>query len=290
MKKELLTMVALFSALSMSADNNSKPITVTSGFNADVITLTEADAPTSQGAVDGHGSQLLSAAYPGISSSDNVMPISGKLTVSNGHVYQLGNYKANNALYIGISEANSHTKYSTDNGTIVFSGATACDTLGILVIGANRENYDIAFHVNATYTDGTTADLGSFKVSDWGQNNENDAVYTCTKRFRYDANSNPESGTYYISEVRVPLGGTKTLQSVKLTSECQDDAWGWGCLTFLGFTALTKAQATNIAPVKTGEARIQAVYGENGAQLSAPTKGVNIIKYTDGSVQKVIIK
>lgn len=285
--KKLFTSMMLLCAMSASADNGT-PITVSNGFNADVIMMTDADAPKGQGALDGHGSALVTPAVTGISASDRVMPLNGKLTVDNGHVYQLAKYTGNNALYIGISKANSSTLGTPESGTLTFSNATACDTLGMLVIGANRENLDLKFKLVVTYSDGTTADLGSFKVSDWGQNNENDAVYTCNKRYRYDSKSNPESGSYRLSEVRAVVDASKTISSVTITTECQNDQWGYGCLSFLGFTAI-KATKTGISNVTAAKAGTTA-YTIGGVRLGKMQKGLNIVREANGQVRKVIVK
>ncbi|MDY4411277.1 MAG: hypothetical protein SPE56_10745 [Prevotella sp.] len=284
--KKLFTSMMLLCAISASADNGT-PITVASGFNADVIMMTDADAPKGQGALDGHGSALVSYGVTGISQSDKVMPLDGKLTVSNGHVYQLGKYVGNNALYIGISKANSNELGTPEGGTLTFSKATTCDTLGMLIVGANRENLDLKFKLVVTYSDGTTADLGSFKVSDWGQNNENDAVYTCNKRYRFDANGT-ESGSFRLSEVRAVVNGAKTISSVTITTECQNDAWGYGCLSFLGFTAI-KATSTGINNVTTAKGEATA-YTIGGVRLGKMQKGLNIVREANGQIRKVIVK
>ena len=278
----------LLCALGASADNGT-PITVASGFNADVIMMTDADAPKSQGALDGHGSALVSYGVTGISQSDKVMPIDGKLTVSNGHVYQLAKYTGNNALYIGISKANSNALGTPESGTLTFSNATACDTLGMLIVGANRENLDLKCKLVVNYSDGTTADLGSFKVSDWGQDNEHDAVYTCNKRYRFDAGSNPESGTFRLSEVRAAVDAAKTISSVTITTECQKDAWGYGCLTFLGFTAI-KAEKTGISSLSTAAKGEATAYTIGGVRLGKVQKGLNIVREANGKVRKVIVR
>ncbi len=278
----------LLCALGASADNGT-PITVASGFNADVIMMTDADAPKSQGALDGHGSALVSYGVTGINQSDKVMPIDGKLTVSNGHVYQLAKYTGNNALYIGISKANSNELGTPESGTLTFSNATACDTLGMLIVGANRENLDLKFKLVVNYSDGTTADLGSFKVSDWGQDNEHDAVYTCNKRYRFDAGSNPESGTFRLSEVRAAVDAAKTISSVTITTECQKDAWGYGCLTFLGFTAI-KAEKTGISSLSTAAKGEATAYTIGGVRLGKVQKGLNIVREANGKVRKVIVR
>ncbi|MBP7857152.1 MAG: hypothetical protein KAZ98_04690 [Prevotella sp.] len=285
--RKLFTSFILLCAISANADNGT-PIMVSNGFNSDVIMMTDADAPTGQGALDGHGSALVTSAVSGISTSDVVMPIDGKLTVSNGHVYQLAKYVGNNALYIGISQANSATLGTPESGTLTFSNASACDTLGMLIVGANRENLDLKFKLVVNYNDGTSSDLGSFKVSDWGQNNENDAVYTCNKRYRYDAGSNPESGSFRLSEVRAVVDGTKSIGSVTITTECQNDAWGYGCLTFLGFTAI-KSNSTGISNVSATREKPTA-YTIGGVRLDKAQKGLNILREANGTVRKVIVR
>lgn len=277
----------LLCAISASADNGT-PITVASGFNADVIMMTDADAPKGQGALDGHGSALVTSGVTGVSASDVVLPLDGKLTVSNGHVYQLAKYVGNNALYIGISSANSASLGTPESGTLIFSNATACDTLGMLIVGANRENLDLKFKLVVNYSDGSRADLGSFKVSDWGQDNEHDAVYTCNKRYRFDAGSNPESGTFRLSEVRAVVDAAKTISSVTITTECQNDQWGYGCLTFLGFTAI-KATSTGINNVTTAKGEATA-YTIGGVRLGKMQKGLNIVREANGQIRKVIVK
>jgi hypothetical protein len=285
--KKLFTSLMVLCAISASADNGT-PITVASGFNADVIMMTDADAPKGQGALDGHGSALVTSGVTGVSASDVVLPLDGKLTVSNGHVYQLGKYVGNNALYIGISKANSNELGTPESGTLTFSKATTCDTLGMLIVGANRENLDLKFKLVVNYSDGTRADLGSYKVSDWGQDNEHDAVYTCNKRYRFDAGSNPESGTFRLSEVRAVVNGAKTISSVTITTECQNDAWGYGCLSFLGFTAI-KATSTGINNVTTAKGEATA-YTIGGVRLGKMQKGLNIVREANGQIRKVIVK
>ena len=286
--KKLFTSMMLLCALGASADNGT-PITVASGFNADVIMMTDGDAPKSQGALDGHGSALVSYGVTGINQSDKVIPIDGKLTVSNGHVYQLAKYTGNNALYIGISKANSNELGTPESGTLTFSNATTCDTLGMLIVGANRENLDLKFKLVVNYSDGSRADLGSFKVSDWGQDNEHDAVYTCNKRYRFDAGSNPESGTFRLSEVRAAVDAAKTISSVTITTECQKDAWGYGCLTFLGFTAI-KAEKTGISSLSTAAKGEATAYTIGGVRLGKVQKGLNIVREANGKVRKVIVR
>ena len=49
-------------------------------------------------------------------------------------------------------------------------------------------------------------------------------------------------------------------------------------------TGISDAEASGEGPTEV------ARYGVNGVRLDAPTKGLNIIKYSDGSVKKVVVK
>lgn len=194
MKKTLLLSIcAMFCASAAFAADTTTPLTVSSGFNIDAITVSQADAPTAAGPIDGHGSQFIVNVFPGLGGTlSEGVPVDGKLTTTGGHAYQLGNYVGNNCFYIGITATNSSTLGTPTSGTVAFSNPTAGNKLGILMAGTNRDSKDLKFNLKVTYQNGTTSDLGSFKVSDWGQNNESDAVFTFTKRYRADASSNPE--------------------------------------------------------------------------------------------------
>ena len=62
------------------------------------------------------------------------------------------------------------------------------------------------------------------------------------------------------------------------------DVWG-------DFGNIIEYNPTGIDKVTTStEAKELSRYSLNGQRLSAPTKGLNIVKYSDGSVKKVAIQ
>ena len=74
----------------------------------------------------------------------------------------------------------------------------------------------------------------------------------------------------------VPQG---TLQDYRLA-----DVWG-------DFGNIVEYDVTGIDNVKTSTAAKEVSrYSVNGQRLSAPTKGLNIVKYSDGSVKKVAVQ
>lgn len=289
MRKQLLFLGALICATVAMAEDKSTPLTVSSGFNIDAICIGTQDAPTAVGPIDGHGSQLVvSQIYSEVAEGEGI-PSSLQLTTDSAHTYAFGSPTANNCFYIGITATNSSELGTPTSGTVTFSNPTAGQKLGILMCGTNRDHLDLQFNLKVTHQDGTTADLGSFKVSDWGQGNENDVVYTCSKRYRFDASSNPESGTFRLSEVVATLTNTTSpVASVTITTECQNDAWGYGSLAFFAFTVI-ESETSSVNAVTADNAKPTKVYTVDGAEVSAPQKGINVIKYSDGSARKVIV-
>ena len=67
-----------------------------------------------------------------------------------------------------------------------------------------------------------------------------------------------------------------------------DDYW----LSEFGyFENIVEFAATGIDKVTTStDAKELSCYSVNGQRLSAPTKGLNIVKYSDGSVKKVAVQ
>ena len=69
----------------------------------------------------------------------------------------------------------------------------------------------------------------------------------------------------------------------------EQDYWlspGWG-----DFGKIVEFDATGIDKVTTSnDAKELSRYSVNGQRLAAPTKGLNIVKYSDGSVKKVVVQ
>ena len=56
------------------------------------------------------------------------------------------------------------------------------------------------------------------------------------------------------------------------------------------FKNIVEFEATSINKTTSNGVKEISRYNSNGQQLTTPTKGINIIKYSDGSIRKVIVK
>lgn len=62
------------------------------------------------------------------------------------------------------------------------------------------------------------------------------------------------------------------------------DVWGdFGKIVEYDVTGIDKTTTSS-------DAKVIILHSVNGQRLSAPAKGLNIVKYSDGSVRKVLVK
>ena len=67
------------------------------------------------------------------------------------------------------------------------------------------------------------------------------------------------------------------------------DAYFWSSFGY--FDKIVEFDAAGIAKVATStNVKEVSRYSANGQRLSAPAKGLNIVKYSDGSVKKVVVQ
>ena len=262
-------------------------LTVTSGFNVDVIDANLSDiASNATGPLDGHSSHFMSEDFPGAYGTN--LPSSGFLTSEGGYEYQLGDYLQNNCFYIGINARDSHTLGFPSSGTVTFQENPNATKLAILCIGTNK-GYDLGFNLKVNYTDGTTDNMGSIPVSDWCENDHADRAYVTSQRYFHA--SQIQSINVQLSEVVVDVDKTKKIKSVTIATECQDGTWGYGCVGFFAFTVVKEEASTGITTLDNPSANVvKSIWSLNGQKRTHLEPGMNIVRYEDGSVKKIMVK
>ena len=165
MKKQLLSKLLvglMLLSVHMIRGQAYVPLTISSGYNEDVIAENSPAATHTTAAVDAVGSgannAFMSLDYPG---AEVGLPVNGLITSSvtttQGLTYQLGDYTANNALKIN---ANGGT------GTLAIQGAVPVMKLFILATSGSSSS---TFTGTIAFTDGTTQAISSQNVPDWYQ-------------------------------------------------------------------------------------------------------------------------
>lgn len=264
------------------------PLTVTGGFNVDVIDANLSDIASNEtGPLDGHSSHFMSEDFPGAYGSN--LPADGFISSEGGYDYQLADYLSDNCFYIGINARDSHTLGFPASGTVTFAAAPKAVKLAILSVGTNREDYDpdLGYHLTLNYTDGTTADAGSFKVSNWGSNDKGDLAFRTTQRYFHGNQIQQFAGQ--LSEQVAEVDKNKQLKSVTITTECQDNSWGYGCVGFFAFTAVVENSSTGIDIVRPeGSKAVKSIWTIDGRKINSLQRGINIVRYDDGTTRKIV--
>ena len=88
------------------------------------------------------------------------------------------------------------------------------------------------------------------------------------------------------SGVSHDLDRNKKVKSVTFKT----DSYSWPTILAISKTGYNVATDISTTVKNVFEKEIQGIYTINGIKLNAPQKGINIIRYTDGTAKKVIIR
>lgn len=252
---------------------DQKALVVSSGFNADVIAEAKPSASYVTGTIDKTGYTFYTTA---IQESGALAGDDRTVTSAEGITYELADYTANNAL----------TMTSTADYTLELNDRLQGKTLYCLAVSADGKS---VVTVTPNYTDGTTGTATSATIPDWyGQTEDaDDAVNSLgrilTKSSYYGRTDAIDSEVYCLYEITVPLDKEKTLSSISFSKTS-------GRPSILAMTALAET-ATDIKDAANDTAcKVANIYSIDGKVRKTIACGMNIIRYDNGTVKKIIIK
>ncbi|MBP7857153.1 MAG: CotH kinase family protein [Prevotella sp.] len=252
------------------------PLSIISGFNTDCIAESESVAPRdrdSHPALDGHGSVFTTSSVGG---NTRAIPDDGIL-LNSDLKFQLGDFAGNNCLYLSKSG---------ESGTLTFSTACRADSIALLVVGTNRgDNYNLSYNVVLHYADGTAVNAGTFTTNDWADGGD-------FSFYRWRADNNDGAletlSAYSMTVQLLPCDKSLELTSVMVSSNCQNDTWGYGMVSVFAVTAINQV-TSGISPSRSSAmAKPVIIYDAAGVRRNRISKGLYILKYDDGRVVKII--
>lgn len=247
----------------------TEPVEIESGWNADVVAEKSPASSACTNTVD-NGRTFYSATVQ-ISGG---LPLNREIHAWNGVDYRLASYSQDNALILTSAGQSGELRFKTPSNTNM-----------VHVLATSATGYSL---VNATvnYTDGTSDPMRQFAIRDWScrrvSGNEvrtnMGTIYTSDNSISSDCHY----GLYYFS---IPANPGKSIASI-------------------GFEAATDSRATLLAlsmdtSVPSGidsiiqsdtERSVEGIYNLNGVRMNGMQKGVNILRYSDGTTRKVLVK
>ena len=254
------------------------PVAVT-GWSHDVIAESKDMSSSVNGTLDDQGWVLYSTSVAktgAVAGDDRIVKTSA------GTEFKLADYTQNNALVL---------KTADESKDLVFDEPANCEELYFLMISANGRS---EVETVANYEDGTQSELSEFRPDDWyGMFPSGDeAVYGISRIItknadNYIAGDIDTRYSFRLYEFTMPTDKSKRIKSVTFTSKKSSSY-----PTILGIAKKGFYVPTGIVSVDTEEGadEIQGIYNINGMRLNAPQRGINIIKYKNGSTKKVIIR
>lgn len=165
MKKILPVLAVLFMSLLafQVMAQTYVPITISSGFNQDIIANGNSSADASTSTYFDHpnsrGVYYTQDFYPGYAPPCGGLPNSGSINSANipGVNYQLANYSGNNCLLL----VNQY-----DNGTLSFSTAGCYERISLCAASAVSPSGTVDFEAELNFSDGSHSTY-NFQVPDW---------------------------------------------------------------------------------------------------------------------------
>lgn len=237
------------------------PLTIASGYNADVIV--EAETPSSHvnADLDDNNFVFYSAAYR----SSGGLPADGAFTGSSSGVsYQLGNYAANNILRLG-------TKGSS--GTLTLSEPTAVSMLYIVAMGGNGNG---SYSATINYEGGATKAFNK-STKDWGSGSGVIRAYRMLS-----TNGSVNTNMYWnLYEDSVEVDAKKKMVSVTFTSTADKESGYQPVVSIFALSGKTEQVISGIEEVPAEDEFFEPVhttyYDLNGRQQPQLQGGLNIV-------------
>lgn len=207
--------------------------------------------------------------------------VNGLLTTKNGTEYAIDATK-NNSLVLKSANAPK---------TATFANPAFCEELYFIVISAEGSS---SLKAEVVYEDGTTEAAKSFTVGDWwnGSSNQGEAIYGLDRIKRgagagYQADQFDGRTQFRIFEYTLTADKSKRAAGIKFTSTASGKI-----PTILGVAKkgynLESAGIFNI--FDNGVREIEGIYTIGGVKVNNLQKGINIIRYTNGTSKKVMVK
>ncbi|MCR5130308.1 MAG: CotH kinase family protein [Prevotella sp.] len=247
------------------------PISIASGWNADIVAESLPAASYTNVPIDGADRTFYAETLRGSGGLPREHIIN---SAHEGAKFELAAYNGLNALSLRNKDA---------EGTIEFDEPVVTNELFIL---ATSGNGDANVLVRLNYADGTSEEMGTFTIRDWSVRNEalqGDEAVTKLGNIRRADNGYSSDNHYCLFDFSIPVSD-RPLLSVTFTST------NYAYASIMALSSLS-AEATDIQqgcidqPSTTQPA---AIFDMRGMRLEHLQPGLNIIRTNDGKVRKVI--
>ena len=250
-----------------------------SNWSDDVIAENVPSSSFADASVGGDGWVLYSSDAKeegAVAGEDNIV------VTKSGTRFHLAPYDEKNALCLG---------WAFSLKSLNFADPVASDKFHILALSSQG---DTPLEVRVNYEDDTKSETAKYAVYNW--ETENEAAVSGVGRLSYHNDIAPDENRFFekvpfctLTEIIVPADPAK--KATGLSVGFSDFDAVSNRVTILGVTRHGDSSGIHNSIIDSQQDRaIIGIYNIQGIRLEEPQIGLNIIKFADGSIQKVIIK
>lgn len=229
----------------------------------------------------GGGWHLYSA---GVQTEGAIAGESREFVSEQGTLFELGEYNKKNAARVGFG----YTGWKAD---LVVEESVHCSEIHILALSANGENNletQITYWVqDPEFPDEwshATSETIYLKIPDW---TAPAAANHAGIVGRINGNDDRiESSGVHLYEFTIKTDPDKMISNIKFANRNRDSV-----PTVLAISKVVAQQQSGISSVESNNHRtVIGYYDIQGRKMANPSKGINIVKYSDGTAEKVLLK
>lgn len=254
-----------------------EPVEV-NGWNADVIAEAKPAADHTNSTIDAQGWVLYTKS---LQEQGAIAGEDGLITTKQGTTFKLADVTGNNALV--MSEP-------YENYVLTFGKPTSCEELRLLMLSTSVSYC----YATINYADGTNGDETPLTVYDWYSESESsgDAIYGYSRIITkavdgYQPDDIDSRFNFRMFEFTLPADMSKKVKSLTISPY---GYMGHPALLAISMKARPVDDGIETTAVESGTRTIEGIYSINGTKQNALKNGINIIRYTDGTVRKVMIR
>ncbi len=252
------------------------PVTI-SNWPHDVIAESKPAASSTNYTLDDQGWVLYTT---DVQAAGAIAGADHKLTTKKGTEFQFADYTQNNALV--LKQVNQPQTLSLDSPANI-------EEIYILTISANGQS---TLKVEANYEDGTKSQTGTYQPRDWFGSNDADVAYhgldriITSGRDGYQTDQIDGRKNFRLYEFTLACDKTKKVESITFTSTASGKYPTILAISKKGY----KVNEVGVRHLSADSRQVVSIYSVNGQQQNELQKGVNIIRFSDGTVKKVLVK
>jgi len=173
--------------------------------------------------------------------------------------------------------------------TLTLDSPANIEEIYILTISANGQS---TLKVEANYEDGTKSQTETYQPKDWFGSNDADVAYhgldriITSGRDGYQTDQIDGRKNFRLYEFTLACDKTKKVESITFTSTASGKYPTILAISKKGY----KVNEVGVRHLSADSRQVVSIYSVNGQQQNELQKGVNIIRFSDGTVKKVLVK